>query len=110
MFTVTFRNSGTHPVDIKTYDDGWNEEMVRQNLNPGEESPHETSFTQKWLFKRTDTGVRMKASANGVTSEVFAGCRYGAESGRLLPVTILGGTRQIYHSQYAFKTNMNLNS
>ena len=93
MFTVQFINMGSYPVDIKKYDDSWNEQMVRPKLDAKGESSHETYLAQKWLFKRSDSGQRMKAYVNGITSEVFAGCRFGAEPGRLLVVNICDGNK-----------------
>ena len=61
MFTVQFINNGSYPVDIKKYDDNWNEEMIRPKLDAKGESSHETYFIQKWLFKRSNSGQRLKA-------------------------------------------------
>ena len=91
LFVVTFRNSDEYSVDIKRYDENWNEELVRSRLKPEQESTHETDFRSKWLFKRSDTAHRLKAQANGVTSDVFTGCHFTAKPGRFLPVTILAG-------------------
>ena len=91
MFFVKFHNSDRHPIDIKTYDREWNEGTLKSKLGPEEEFSHETYFTQNFLFKRSETKDRLKATANGVTSEVFEGCRFGAEPGRLLFVNIISG-------------------
>ena len=91
VFTVTFSNANKYPVDIKRYDDNWNEELVRSRLNPGQESTHETDFSSWWLLKTSDTARRLKARANGIISDVFTGCHYKAKRGRCLPVTILTG-------------------
>ena len=92
---MTFRNADEYPVDIKRYNENWNEELVRSQLNPEQESTYETDFSSKWLFKRSDTAHRLQAGANGVTSQVFDGCRFKAKPGRFLRVTILAGKIRI---------------
>ena len=104
LFTVTFSNADEYPVDIKRYDENWNEELVRSRLNPAQESTHETDFSSKWLFKRSDTDHRLKARANGITSDVFTGCHYRAKPGRCLPVTILPGKIYFTITMNLFKT------
>ena len=51
----------------------------------------EVNFTQRFFFKRSDYDKRLKATANGVTSDVFQGCRYQAMKGRFLSVDITSG-------------------
>ena len=93
-FTVSFRNLDNYPIEIITYDEDGNEKLVTSRLNPGDAETHETHFTQNWLFKRSETRKRLKAYANGVSSETFEGCRFKATKGRLLRVNISSGNKR----------------
>ena len=94
-FTVAFLNLDNYPIDIITYDKDGNERLVTPRLNPGDAYTHEAHFTQDWLFKRSDTRKRLKAYANGVSSESFEGCRFKANKGRLLRVNISSGNKRV---------------
>ena len=100
MFSAKFHNFDTHPIDIIRYNQEWNENLVKSMLGPEEEYSHETYFTTKFFFKRSDTRERMMASANGVTSAVFEGCRFHAQAGRLLFVNISRGNDLISNSLF----------
>ena len=91
IFSVSFRNSDKYPIDIMQYDQSWNEETVKLKTDPGQEFPYEAYFSQNFFFKRSDTDKRLKASSNGMTSEVFEGCRFEAKAGRLIYVEISNG-------------------
>ena len=101
-FTVAFLNLDNYPIDIITYDKDGNEKPVASRLNPGDVDTHETHFTQDWLFKRSDTRQRLKAYANGVSSETFEGCRFKANKGRLLRVNISRGNERLKISVIIF--------
>ena len=73
------------------YDQNWNEETIKLKIDPGQEFPYEAYFSQNFFFKRSDTDKRLKASSNGMTSEVFEGCRFEAKAGRLIYVEISNG-------------------
>ena len=93
MFFAKFHNLDEYSIDIIKYDERWNQNLIKSRLDPNDEYSHEAYFAQNFLFKRSDTKDRLKASANGVTSEVFEGCRYRADAGRLILVNILGGNK-----------------
>ena len=74
------------------YDGNWNEKVIKLKIEPKDEYSHEAYFTQNFIFKRSGTGKRLTANANGVTSQVFEGCRFKAEKYRIILVDISGGT------------------
>ena len=90
-FSAKFHNSDKHPIDILQYDENWNEKIVKSKINPENEFTYETVYSQNFLFKRTNTEKRLKASSNGIVSDVFEGCRFDANPGRLVNVKISYG-------------------
>ena len=100
-FSVKFYNSDKYPIDVLQYDENWNEKVVKAKINPENEFTYETVFSQNFLFKRTDTEKRLKASSNGIISDVFEGCRFEAKAGRLIDVKIFYGNGfNIPHNVY----------
>ena len=93
VFTVRFHNLDNYEIDIKEYDNNWNEKIIKARIQPGDDHTLEVNFTQRFFFKRSDYDKRLKATANGVTSNVFQGCRYQAKEGRLLSVDIISGNQ-----------------
>ena len=91
VFTVRFLNLDNYEIDIKEYDNNWNEKTIKSRIPPGDDHTLEVNFTQRFFFKRSDYDKRLKATANGVTSDVFQGCRYQAMKGRFLSVDISSG-------------------
>ena len=91
VFTVRFHNLDDYEIDIKEYDNYWNEKIIKSRIPPGDDHTLEVNFTQRFFFKRSDYDKRLKATANGVTSDVFQGCRYQAMKGRFLSVDISSG-------------------
>ena len=80
-----------YDIDVKEYDINWNEKLIKSRIRPGGEYTLEVNFTQSFFFKRSDYDKRLKATANGVTSDVFQGSRYQAKRGRLLSVDVSSG-------------------
>ena len=65
-------------------------QLVKSGIDPEDEYTHEAKFGQNFFFKRSDFDERLKASANGLTADIFEGCRFGAEEGRLIFVNVSG--------------------
>ena len=100
-FFVKFHNSDKYPIDVLQYDENWNEKIVKSKIKPENEFTYETVFLQNFLFKRADTDKRLKASSNGMISDVFEGCRFEAKAGRLIDVKIFYGNGfNIPHNVY----------
>ena len=89
---MCFHNLDNYDIDVKEYDSNWNEKLIKSRIRPGGEHTLEVNFTQSFFFRRSDYDKRLKATANGVISDVFQGCRYQAKKGRLLSVEISSGS------------------
>ena len=90
-FYAKFHNSDNHRIDIKRHNEGMMIQLVKSNIDSEDEYTHEAKFGQNFFFKRSDFDKRLKASANGLTADIFEGCRFGAEEGRLIFVNISSG-------------------
>ena len=71
---------------------------MKQRLTPESEITLNTSFTRQWIFLRSETKDRLMATGNGVTAQIFDGCRFKANANQLIFVSISGG--KIIHSTY----------
>ena len=91
MFSIKFHNSDNQEVDIKMYDESLNEQLIKSRIEPNDEYSYEAYFSQNFFFVRYQTEKRLRASANGMTADVFEGCQFKAKEGRLILVTINGG-------------------
>ena len=90
-----------YDIDVKEYDRNWDEQLIKSRITPGDDYTREVNFTQSFFFKRSDYDERLKATANGMTSNVFQGCRYQAKEGRLLSVDVFNGNQSDnFHSGY----------
>lgn len=92
---VKFHNYDKYPIDIKKYDQGWNEQLVKANVQPGYEYSEEAFFSHNYYFVRSKTHERLNSSANDVTAILFEGCRFQAETGKLIIVNVLKGHKFI---------------
>ena len=70
------------------YNQEGNEELMRSELLPENEMTVETSFTHQWIFRRSDSKQYLKAQGNGMTAQIFEGCRFRARPNERLIVTI----------------------
>ena len=86
------------PIDIKKYDENWNEKLVKSRVDPESEYAHEDFFRQFFFFERSDSNQSLPAFANGVTADFFEGCRFKAEAGIPLTVKISRGFNLILFS------------
>ena len=66
-------------------------QLVKARIDPEDEYTHEAKFGENFFFKRSGLDKRLKASANGLTADIFEGCRFLAEEGRLIFVNVSGG-------------------
>ena len=91
-FLVKFHNSDKFPIDITTFDDSGNEQLlVKRRINPGDHYSHKAFFIQEFFFTRSNTKQSLQASANGVTADDFEGCRFKAEKSKPILVEIYRG-------------------
>lgn len=79
------------------YDKSGNVKLAKSKVDPEDEYSHEAYFGQNFFFKRSATDKRLKASANGVTAELFEGCRFRAKEGRLTLVNVSDGKKSSTH-------------
>ena len=100
MFLVKFHNSDDLEIDIKMYDENLNEQTLKYRVQPKDEYLYEAQFSQQFFFERSDTKRRLRASANGITADVFEGCQFKAKEGRLLLVHITGGKIRFYSKNF----------
>ena len=100
MFLVKFHNSYEVEVDIKMYDETLNEQILKYRVPPKNEYLYEAHFSQQFFFENSDTKRRLRASANGITGDVFEGCQFKAKEGRLLLVDITGGKSLVYSKHF----------
>ena len=100
MFFVKFHNLDQYQIDIKMYDKSGNIKVAKSKVDPGYEYSHEAYFGQNFFFKRSATDKQLKASANGVTAELFEGCRFMAMGGRLMLVNVSDGKKPSTHQPY----------
>ena len=92
-FEVTFRNSDRQEIDIIWYNEQGNEQLMESNLPPENERTFLTYFTHQWIFKRSGNKERLKATANGVSAQVFEGCRFMAKPDKRIQITISEGNK-----------------
>ena len=93
MFYVKFHNLDSYRIDIKRYDKNMMIQLVKSRIEPDGEYTHVAKFGQNFFSKRSDADKRLKVSANGITADIFEGCRFGAEEGRLIYVNVSSGKK-----------------
>ena len=97
MFLVKFHNSDEmFEIDIKMFDENLNEQILKYRVEPKDEYLYEAHFSQQFFFEISGTKRRLRASANGITADVFEGCRFKAKEGGLLLVNIKRGNILFY--------------
>ena len=90
-FPVIFLNSYVNPIDIVWINHDGNEVTLKSNLAPGAKHAFETYFTHQWLFKLSSAKESLIATSNGVTGEIFEGCRFKMKPNQQNVVTISKG-------------------
>ena len=89
-FTVIFKNSLPYPIDVIWINNEKTEDVYASNLEPGMKYSQLTYFSHTWIFKQSDTNVRLFAEANGMKESTFEGCHFGAKSNSEIYVEVVG--------------------
>ena len=87
---MRFHNSWPYPVDVFWLPCNEKEELYKSNLEYGEEYDQHTYFDDEWIFKQSNTNIRLLAGANGLTEDIFEGNGFGAQINSVIRVEIVG--------------------
>ena len=88
-FNATFINSLDYSIDILWMNKLGEEVVEKTNLAQGEEYDKATFYNNFWVFKKSETEIRLTAEANEVKELVFEGGKFGVGVDTQIRVTIV---------------------
>ena len=80
-YTAVFRNEASSPINVYWIDFNGKETLYGNNLSTSNEYRVTTYFTHRWIFRKSVSGEKLAAHANGLSGLTFEGESFQAKAG-----------------------------